>query len=111
MRQEQCIDLLEPLSQRYKPDYTPEEREMIYNRFFWMTPEMFKKLRNLVLAKEYYRIPAVDEFTKMQMAHPDAFRRIKKTHEECDTCGGVGMRMFLQRRWDKKHLVPAARCT
>ena len=110
MKHEQLIEALEPIEARYKQDYTDQEREIMYKRFFWMTGGMFTKLCGIVLAAGQYRIPAVDDFTKMQNANPEDFKRIKRMHADCDDCNGTGYRMFLQRRRDKKHVAPAARC-
>ena len=110
MTHEQLIEGLEPIEKRYKQDYSTQERAIIYKRFSWMTGEMWQELCGLVVAADSFRIPAVDDFTKTQMAHSDKFRRIRKVNEPCETCKGGGTRMFLQRRLDKKHVAPAARC-
>ena len=110
MKDEQLVVCLEPIEQRYKQDYSTQERKMLYEQYFWMTTEMFGELCGLVVAADKYRIPAVDDFTKTQIAHPDKFRRRQKGHEPCKACKGMGVRRFLQRRPDGKHTAPAARC-
>ena len=111
MTKDQLLDGLEPIEKRYNQSYSDQEVEMLEKRYFWMTGEMWQDLCGLVLASAgKFRLPAVDDFTKAQLAEPERFRRTKKVREECETCGGGGVRMFLQRAWDRRHLAPAARC-
>lgn len=108
--EEQIVGGLEPIEQRYKQDYSTQDRKIFYKRYSWMTSEMWQDLCGAVLAKDYYRIPAVDDFAEMQQANPDKFPRTRRAHEPCDDCKGTGVRRFLQKRRDGKHTAPAARC-
>lgn len=110
MKEDKLVEFLEPIETRYKQDYSTQERKMLYARFFWMTDEMFQDLCGLVLATDSFRIPAVNDFSKIQISLPDRFRRIQKVEEPCEICKATGVRRFLQIGRDKRHAAPAARC-
>lgn len=109
MTKDQFLEGIEPLESRANREYGSVERKMLFGTYRWMTGAKWTRLCGLVLANMDTRLPSLTQIQKTYGAHRDEFRRVKRIHVRCETCGGDGF-LTCVRELERGYGTAVARC-
>jgi hypothetical protein len=112
MTDDQILEGLAPIEERYSKKYSPHEVNLLGEEFRWMTSEKWSRFCGIVLAAGEKFIPSVKRFKELYELHRLEFPKTRKLHRgDCKECKGYGVRSWVRRSPKGKFDVASARCS